>query len=74
MKSQLAKPQLKLDLNEKSNMTRLQRSDFASLKHPKANVKSINGIDWDAFIWKRCEHDFFQHLVIAYNIAFTHFV
>lgn len=41
---------LKLDLNDKSNSTRVKRSEFASLQHSKINVKSINGIEWDAFV------------------------
>lgn len=41
---------LKLDLNEKSTSTRAKRSKYASLNHPRINIKSINGIDWDAFV------------------------
>lgn len=39
-----------MDLNDKANSTRVKRSKFPSLQHSKINVKSINGIDWDAFV------------------------
>lgn len=41
---------MKFDLDDKSNGTRVKRSEFPSLQHPKINVKSINGIDWDTFV------------------------